>query len=325
MRPSHVLDKQARKHRRGGVGVKACGNLQLFFFLDTNSNSVHNIFKYEDSMIEIAERGGVDLHTHTTASDGEFTPKKLVEEAVKCGLDAIGITDHDTVDGIDSAIECAQNKNIKIVPGVEMSCDVPKGNCHILGFFINHKSPFLREPLNFLRARRRERAALMLSKLEKLGMKIELTSRPNESSVGRPHIAAALVKAGYAGSIDEAFQLYLAEGRPAYIPSPKLLPTEAIDLVIKAGGVPALAHPHTFDNEMMIEVYSREGLCGIEADYLSYNHQTMKRWRKVADRLGLLIVGGSDFHGSHRPDRKLGMIRADVSILEKLINKRRII
>ncbi len=265
--------------------------------------------------------GGVDLHMHSTASDGDYAPEKLVAEAEALGLEAIGITDHDTVAGIEPALEAA--KTVRVVPGIEITCDVPEGHCHILGFFIRHDSPFLVEPLEFLRARRRTRAGEMTGKLASLGMKIELPERRHDHSVGRPHLANALVRAGHVGSVEEAFQRFLAEGRPAYVPAPRLKPHEAIEMIMRAGGTPVLAHPHTYDNEMKIQVLASQGLCGIEAEYVTYDRSSVKRWKKMAARLGLLATAGSDFHGPSRPDRRLGTVRSSASILEELLKKRR--
>lgn len=266
---------------------------------------------------------GADLHAHTNASDGELAPAALVAAAVAARLAAVAVTDHDTTAGIPEAIEAANGSGMEIVPGVEISCDVPKGTCHVLGFFIDYASPFLVEPLAFLRKRRKERAQEILNRLAKFGMKITLPQRPSDASVGRPHIAKALVDEGHVGSYDEAFQRFLADGRPAYVPSPRLRPDEAFDMILRAGGVPVLAHPHTFDNVEMIRVFAGQGLCGIEAIYGTYPSDAVARWKSVAEKLNLVPTAGSDFHGSSRPNRQLGMVRMEASELERLRMKRR--
>lgn len=267
------------------------------------------------------KRYGADLHAHTTASDGELAPEALLDHAISVGLAAVAITDHDTTAGIPLAL--AANRDIIVVPGIEISCDDPAGECHILGYFIEHDSPFLLEPLAFLRKRRRERAAEIVAKLARIGIMISLSDREDWASVGRPHLAEALVRGGYVATYQEAFNKYLATGRPAYIPSPKLTPYDAFDMILKSGGVPVLAHPHTFDNEAKIRVFTAHGLLGIESDYGTYDENQKKRWRKLAASLGLVTTAGSDFHGRMRADRTLGGVRADVSVLDELKNKRR--
>jgi hypothetical protein len=271
----------------------------------------------------LSQTGGVDLHCHTTASDGDLTPTELVRAAVEAGLEGVGITDHDTVGGIAEALEAAHG--IEVIPAVEISCDVRTGSFHVLGFCIDHRSPFLAEPLEYLRKRRTSRAAEIVAKLASVGLEIDLPARATGHSVGRPHIAEALIAAGHAGSRQEAFDRFIGVGCPGYVPSPRLLPCEAFEMIIRAGGVPVLAHPHTFDNETMIGVYAKEGLCGLESDYGVYDLPTRKRWRRVAERLGLLTTGGSDFHGNTRPERRLGSVRFERSILDRLRAKRRVI
>lgn len=273
-------------------------------------------------MSELVTTGGVDLHTHTTTSDGELTPSELVKLAKDEGLEAVGITDHDTVGGIQEAIDAADG--IIVVPGIEISCDVPSGVCHILGYYVDHNSPFLKEPLDFLRKRRRERADKIMERLHKLGFNISLEDRPDYASVGRPHIAAALVEGGYVFSYEEAFKRYLYDGGPAFIPSPQLLPHEAFDMILRSGGVPVLAHPHTFNNQAKIRSFARQGLLGIEARYAYYENRVIRKWSKLARELDLVITTGSDFHGRMRIDRPIGNVRSDISILDELKNKRRV-
>ena len=267
--------------------------------------------------------GGVDLHCHTTASDGDLTPTELVRAAAEAGLEGVGITDHDTVSGIAEALEAANG--VEVVPAVEISCDVRTGSFHVLGYCIDHRSPFLVEPLEYLRKRRASRADEIVAKLASFSIAIDLPARAAGQSVGRPHIAEALITAGHVGSRQEAFDRFIGVGCPGYVPSPRLLPREAFEMIIRAGGVPVLAHPHTFDNETMIGVYAREGLCGLESDYGVYDAPTRKRWRRMAERLGLLTTGGSDFHGNTRPERRLGSVRFDRSILDRLRAKRRVV
>jgi predicted metal-dependent phosphoesterase TrpH len=267
--------------------------------------------------------GGVDLHAHTTASDGDLSPTGLIEVAARARLEAVAVTDHDTVAGIPEAIEAGARLGVTVVPGIEISCDVPRGTCHVLGYYVDAYSPFLAEPLLFLRKRRLERAAGILDRLSNLGMSVSIPARSADSSVGRPHIAKALLDAGHVGSTQEAFERFLAEGRPAFIAGPRLLPHEAFEMILRAGGVPVLAHPHTFDNEAMIRVYAKQGLCGIEGRYAGYNATVVARWVRLAKELNLVVTSGSDFHGSVRPDRPLGMVRSPLELLDELQRKRR--
>lgn len=266
---------------------------------------------------------GADLHTHSSASDGELSPEQLVEHAIEAGLEAVALTDHDTVSGVGRALSAAQGKGIVVVPGVEISCAVKTGQCHMLGYFIDHESPYLRQPLEFLREKRRSRATEIMEKLARLGMPVEIPGRPDSASVGRPHIAAAMVAAGYVHTNEEAFRRFIGTDQPAYVPSPKLLPYEAMEMILRAGGVPVLAHPHTFPDLNMIRVYAKEGLLGLEARYCTYTEPEVRRWTKLCRELNLVPTVGSDFHGPSRPDRALGCVRAEMSIVEELKNKRR--
>lgn len=266
--------------------------------------------------------GGADLHTHTTASDGEFSPQELARHAATVGLSAVAVTDHDTTAGCHAAMEGAVD-GVEVIPGIEISCDSTMGTCHILGLFIDPDAPCLIEPLSFLRLRRRERAAGIVAGLAKVGITITLPDRPDPFTVGRPHIARALVKAGYVASHQEAFERYLVPGKPGYLPSPRLMPVEAIEMIMRSGGVAVLAHPHTFRDVSMISAYAAKGLGGIEARYAGYDAKHVRYWTGVAGKLGLAITAGSDFHGAVRPDRNLGMVRMTEDELAELRRRRR--
>lgn len=269
----------------------------------------------------VAPFGGADLHAHTTASDGELSPAAFARHAATTGLAAVAVTDHDTTAGCREAMEAASG--IKLVPGIEISCDSTMGACHILGLFIDPESPYLVEPLSFLRKRRRERAAGILDRLAKLGIRISLPDRPDPYAVGRPHIARALVEAGHVGSHQEAFERYLAHGKPGYVPSPRVMPVEAIEMIHRAGGVAVLAHPHTFHDIAMISAYAAKGLGGLEARYAGYDKKHEAYWTGVARKLGLVITAGSDFHGTVRADRRLGMVRMTEEEFATLKRRRR--
>lgn len=270
----------------------------------------------------LVTEGGVDLHTHTTASDGQNSAEELIALAREVGLEGVGITDHDTISGVVDALEITNGGNFLVVPGIEISCETMRGTCHILGYFIDPHSPFLREPLDYLRRRRRRRAEEIVSRLEGMGIRIEIPEDVAGRSIGRPHIARALQEAGYVPDTEEAFRSYLSVGQAAYIPSPRLKPVEAIELILKSGGVPILAHPHTFGDEVMIGVFAKQGLMGLEGYYAFYDDSTRSYWAGVAERYGLLLTGGSDFHGDFRKDRPLGMVRLAREMVERLRDAR---
>lgn len=261
---------------------------------------------------------GYELHAHTTASDGTCTPRELVEEAARRNLAGVAVTDHDTISGIAEATAAGRELGVEVIPGIEISADVEVGTCHILGYFFDPTDALLAGVLTHLRARRRERAQEMARRLAEMGAPIRLPERTDEASIGRPHLAQALYNAGHIGSYREAFERYLAPTSPAYLASPRLPPGEAIERIRRAGGISVLAHPHTFDQEERIAAYRSLGLGGIEAHYAGYNANRRRKFSEMAQRLGLLVVGGSDFHGSVRPDRVMGEVRASRETVEAL-------
>lgn len=241
----------------------------------------------------------MDLHTHTTASDGTLSPRELVRTARQVGLRILAITDHDTVDGIASAAEEAGRAGIELVPGVELSTDVPDGEVHILGYFVDwHDEEFL-ALLRRLREGRLARAQEMVRRLNQLGLPItfEEVARHADGSVGRPHVARALVAAGYVASFEEAFERYLARGRPAYVERERFAPEEAVQAVQRAGGVPVFAHPLWGGQRDRVGRLVDCGLRGIEAYYPDHSPQDVRRFLDWARDFGLVATGGSDYHG----------------------------
>ncbi|MBM3183293.1 MAG: PHP domain-containing protein, partial [Chloroflexi bacterium] len=209
-----------------------------------------------------------DLHLHTTASDGRLEPAELVRLAVKVGLDVIAITDHDTINGVPAALKAAQEyPSIFVIPGVEINTDVPHGEVHILGYFVDHTDDGLEAELRRLRTSRRERAQRMIEKLDKLGMKIEwqrVQELAKGGAVCRPHVAQVLLEKGYVKSEKEAFDKYIGHNAPAYVQREKLLPTEAVKLVTRAKGLPVLAHPDDIlELGVLIPKLKEAGLIGI--------------------------------------------------------------
>jgi predicted metal-dependent phosphoesterase TrpH len=243
-----------------------------------------------------------DLHLHTTASDGKLTPQELVRQAVELKLDVIAITDHDSVGGISPALEVAKSfPQLMVIPGVEINTDVPKGEVHILGYFINYCDPEFNHALEELRNSRYERGKKMVARLAEIGVHIDwgrVLGLVGEGSVGRPHIAQAMLERGYISSLQEAFTKYIGRNGPAYVERKKLLPIEAVKLVTNAGGLPVLAHPADIESlEPFILELKRAGMVGIEIYYNGYASKTIDQLKRLAKKHNLVACGGSDYHG----------------------------
>jgi predicted metal-dependent phosphoesterase TrpH len=242
-----------------------------------------------------------DLHLHTTASDGRLEPKDIVSLAVKVGLDVIAITDHDTIDGIAPALAAAEAfPSLMVIPGVEINTDVPHGEVHILGYFIDYTDQKLAAALQRLRDSREGRAQRMVAKLGKLGMDIELQrvlELAQGGSVGRPHVAQALLEKDYVSSEKEAFDKYIGRNGPAYVERYKLLPVEAVELVVDARGLPVLAHPADIgDLKELVPKLKAAGLIGIEVYYRDYSSEVIAGLLRVAEQYDLVPTGGTDYH-----------------------------
>jgi len=244
----------------------------------------------------------IDLHLHTTASDGRWEPEKLVDLAAERGLRVMAVTDHDTVSGIEPALRQAEKyPGLTVIPGIELSTHAPEGELHLLGYFIDHHNPELLSVCRKMRSDRAERARMMVEKLNALGVMVsweKVKQIAGESNIGRPHIARALLEDGYITSFEEAFELYLSRGKPAYVERFKITPQEAIELVARCGGLPVMAHPLTVNNhEKVITELSAAGLEGIEVHYKDYGREERQALLAIARKLNLLATGGSDYHG----------------------------
>jgi predicted metal-dependent phosphoesterase TrpH len=243
-----------------------------------------------------------DLHLHSTASDGRLSPEDVVRTAAKLGLAVISITDHDSVDGIAPALKAAENHPpLQVIPGVECSTDVPRGEVHILGYFINYTSPELIIKLAAFRNSRRVRAQKMIDKLAAMGINIEwsrVEDIAGAGSVGRPHIAQAMLEKGYVPSLKEAFNRYIGREAPAYVEREKMTPEEVVELIARADGLAVLAHPADIDDlEHLIPRLQRVGLVGMEVYYNNYPLSTIQHLASLAHKHALVATGGSDFHG----------------------------
>lgn len=272
--------------------------------------------------------GGVDLHTHTTASDGSLSPRELVREAVKRGVRVLAITDHDSTDGLAEALdEASRHPPLAVVPGIEINCDVDGGEIHILGYFPDYETEWFQD---FCRAQRAERAARVhriAARLAELGIPIdpqEVFDLVKEGSAGRPHIAQVMVNRGYVKSVREAFDKYLRAGGPAHVPRKKLSPQEAVALLRKARGVPVLAHPGLAGKDELIPALVQAGLMGIECYYQEHSAAQTAGYLQRCKDLGLVATGGSDFHGlrSGRTN-PLGTPPVPLSVYEALQGKAR--
>ncbi|WP_414859242.1 PHP domain-containing protein [Paenibacillus haidiansis] len=247
-----------------------------------------------------------DLHTHSRASDGMNTPAENVKLAQEKGVSGLGVTDHDTVAGVKEAVEEGARRGIAVIPGVEISTRAGGKDIHVLGYFLDAEDPVLLQRLAGLRETREARNGQIIQKLQGLGIPISLEEviaglgrqlRPDES-LGRPHIADALVRKGYAADMRDAFDRYLAEGKPGYASLPRIAPEEAMLWIREAGGAPVLAHPGLYgDDALVSEILERGRPAGIEVYHSDHGPEEEQRYLALAEHYGLIPTGGSDYHG----------------------------
>jgi len=267
----------------------------------------------------------IDLHIHTTASDGKHTPVEIVDKAASLGLKVIAITDHDTTEGIPSAVETARNyPSLRLIPGVELSTDVAKGEIHILGYFIDYTDSEFEESLARMRNSRVERARQMVQKLDKLGIHLDwarVREIAGEGALGRPHVAQAMLEKGYIANLQEAFRNYIGHGGPAYVERDKLTPAEAVKLILDADGLPVLAHPLTSgDIEGTIVELKETGLVGMEVYYASYSSEEINPLLGLAYKHGLIATGGTDYHGlDEKAETTMGGMDVPEQTVEQLV------
>ncbi|MGE5592258.1 MAG: PHP domain-containing protein [Betaproteobacteria bacterium] len=245
---------------------------------------------------------GIDLHVHSTASDGRYSPREVVRLAFERGVKTVALTDHDTVDGLREAESAGAECGVRVIPGVELSTDMEEAEVHVLGYHVDPSSVCFLETLRVLREGRLARARRILEKLDKLGISISLPyvlSLGKEGFVGRSQIFRAMVNLGYARPERRHgdFEKYLGKEGLAYVEHYGLTPTEAVRLVRAAGGVPVLAHPGRTAGDALVEDLIAAGLEGIEAYYPTHSPEVTRRWVEAARRHGLIVTGGSDFHG----------------------------
>ena len=270
----------------------------------------------------------IDLHLHTTYSDGSHTPLEVVTMASQAGLSTLAITDHDCTEGLPEAFTSASVLNLRIVPGIEMSSRFRGKETHILGYFIDWQDATLQRRLSRLRETRRTRIPYILRKLTQLGVPVteeEVNEVAGVGSVGRPHIAQVMLAKGYIRNVKEAFDRYLGQGAAAYVPRDLPDATEVITWIQEAGGVAVLAHPSWVAEkprglQPFCEALKEGGLQGIEVFYSTHTSRQTSEYLTLAKRLDLLVTGGSDFHGSAKPDIHIGVGRGNLKISANLLD-----
>ncbi len=243
----------------------------------------------------------IDLHTHTTASDGFLSPAGLVRAVQAAGVEVLGVTDHDTVDGLAEVEAVATAAGVRLVPGIELSAYWRQVELHILGYFLDPTDPTLAAFLQRTRGARLERLHAMISRLFRLGLSVspeEVLAEARDGTVGRPHLARVLVRHGFVASTDEAFDRYLATDRPAYVPRPDVSVADAIRVIHGAGGIASLAHPGLHDRDDALPELLAAGLDAIEVYHPNHTPPKTARYRRLAAARRLLVTGGSDFHGA---------------------------
>jgi 3',5'-nucleoside bisphosphate phosphatase len=262
----------------------------------------------------------VDLHCHSTASDGTLAPAEVVRLARRNDLSALSLTDHDTIGGIEEAAAEAAKLGIDFLPGIEISCEFDTGTMHLLGYGVEPGSEILRDLTRRLLAARDDRNPRIIRRLNELGLAITMAEVEAEAGgaagavVGRPHIAAILVRKGYVNSIKQAFDVYLGVGAAAYFDKERIPPREAFDLIHRSGGLPVLAHPVQLrtGNDAQLERIIKDckdmGLVGLEVMHSDHNADLVDKYSALAEKFGLLKTGGSDFHGTNKKNIDLGFV-----------------
>jgi predicted metal-dependent phosphoesterase TrpH len=257
---------------------------------------------------------GIDLHTHTNRSDGTLTPQELVALAAERGLDVVAVTDHDTTDGLEEATREGLRVGVEVVPGVEFSSEYRGASVHVLCYWMDLANPELQAELQRLRDDRFRRGERMIEKLRDLGFDVSF-ERVREIAGGgnivRPHVAQAMVEAGIVGSEEEAFERWIADGKPAHVAKHALDPLDALALIRGAGGLCVLAHPGMWGDQTevpqeLIERMAAAGMAGLEVDHPDHDAERRARYRALAVELGLIPTGGSDCHGTRYEPIRLG-------------------
>ena len=271
----------------------------------------------------------VDFHIHTSASDGSLSPEEVVAEAARASLSSIGITDHDTMDGLLRARAAGKRLNVEIIPGIEFSTHLKNAEIHILGYFCQEENIRLSKTIGRLKSDRYTRMEKMVYKLNRLGVRIsfsEVLAEVKGKAVGRPHLARVLCKKGYCNSMEEAFAKYIGYHSPAYVKRKEFSPAEAIEIIHGAGGISVLAHPGSYGNMNFLPLLLRKGLMGIEVFHPRNTVQVSYRYIKLALKCGLIITGGSDYHGDKRGEGvQIGAVKMEEGFLQEIKRRCRLL
>jgi predicted metal-dependent phosphoesterase TrpH len=270
----------------------------------------------------------IDLHIHSTASDGSYAPAEVVRQAKEGGLTAIALTDHDTVDGLAEALAAGDREGLEVIPGVEISAQFPGGTMHILGLFVDYRNGLLDKRLAVLKQARIDRNPRIIAKLNALGLRItmaQVEAIAGGGQIGRPHIARALMESGYVSDLQEAFDKYLGWQRAAYVSKFRFPPPEALAMIREAKGIPVLAHPFTLNlgsagalKKLIVELQGL-GLAGLEVYYSEHTPEQEALYLKLARELDLVVTGGSDFHGDNKPEITLGSMPSQDKLTYHLV------
>lgn len=267
----------------------------------------------------VAPSGFVDLHMHSTASDGSRRPADVVREAKRVGLVAVALTDHDTLDGIAVAVAAGSELGVRVVPGIELSAVEGDVETHILGLHLSDTRE-LESRLVALREMRRTRAERIVARLNELGVRIEFSTVLEQAAggaIGRPHVARSMIAEGWAVDFRDAFERYLGNGKPAYVPKDRLAVVDAISLIQRTGGLAILAHPGAGGTRERIEAFVREGIDGVEVRHPGHSSEDIARLTALVEHFSLVPSGGSDWHGAADGPRTLGMMRVPQEWLGK--------
>jgi len=262
-----------------------------------------------------------DLHLHTNSSDGTYTSEEVVEKSKRCGLSAISIVDHDTVDAIDSALEAAEDNEIEVIPGIELSAECDGKEIHILGYLIDHRNKDLTAKIKILKTNRIDRVHKITDKLKDLGVvlapKVVFDIAQN-GIISRLHIARALVEVRAVTTTGEAFRRYIGDSSPAYVLGFKMSPQETISLIKNAGGIPVLAHPYSLHSDELTLKLIELGIMGLEIYYPEHSQGMINFYLDLAKKYNLLATGGSDCHGAAKPEVRIGSVKVPYALVEEL-------
>ena len=263
----------------------------------------------------------IDLHLHTYYSDGTFTPEQVAKAAEEMKLAAISLTDHDSIEGCDRLAKACDERNIEFIPGTELSVDIEGNEMHLLGYFLDTQNERLITETTKYQQNRTNRVHGLVDQLNELGIELDaddVFDLAKCKAPGRPHVARALVKHGFCGSVDEAFSRFLRRGATAWVPKTNVDYREGIELIHQAGGLAVMAHPGLNKIDHLIPDLVKAGLDGLECWHTRHPKSTAKRYREMAERYGLIITGGSDCHGAGLGHPLIGTVRVPYEILEKM-------